>query len=101
MGLAAGALDGDAGRFWAYGLLAVAALVTILVWRWRWRSTGDATALGATWGAALILALPRLMGDGAGMAELHLGGMATGLGDFALLWVVIWLSWRAIAEARA
>ena len=71
------------------------------MWRWRWRSTGDATALGATWGAALILALPRLMGDGAGMAELHLGGMATGLGDFALLWVVIWLSWRAIAEARA
>lgn len=95
-------LGGSAvGGAWGYALLAAAALVSILVLRWKWRSRGDAAALGALWAAAIIEAGPRLLGGGAGTAELHLGGMVTGLGDIALLWVVLWLGWRVIAELRA
>jgi hypothetical protein len=89
------------GVAWAYALLAVAALVSVLVLRWRWRSRGDASALGALWGAAIALALPPLLGYGGGAAELHLGGLATGLGDLALVWAAVWLGARAIAELRA
>jgi hypothetical protein len=89
------------GAAWAYALLALAVVVSVLVLRWRWRSTGDAWALGALWGAVLVLALPALAGAGGGMAELHFGGLATGLGDLALVWVIAWLGWRAIAELRA
>jgi hypothetical protein len=88
------------GMVWAYALLAVAAVVSVLVVRWRWRSTGDALALGALWGAAVILATPVLVG-GTASAELHFGGLATGLGDLALVWALGWLGWRAIAEHRA
>lgn len=84
---------------WAYGLLAVAAVLSVLVLRWRWRTRGDALALGALWGAAIVLAVPML--GGTGTAELHLGGLATGLGDGALVWALGWLGWRAIAELRA
>lgn len=90
-----------AGTGWAYALLAVAAVVSVLVLRWRWRAAGDASALGALWGAALVLALPPLLGHGGGAAELHLGGLATGLGDLALVWAGVWLGARAIAELRA
>lgn len=89
------------GAVWAYVLLAAAALVSVLVLRWRWRSTGDASALGALWGAAIVLALPALAGHGQGAAELHLGGLALGVGDLALVWAAVWLGWRAIAELRA
>lgn len=88
------------GNAWAFVLLAIAAIVSVLVLRWRWRSPGDAAALGALWGAAVIEAGPRLM-SGAPTAELHLGGLVTGLGDVALLWAAVWLGWRAIAETRA
>lgn len=101
LGLGSGLLGGGAGQGWAYALLALAAIASVLVIRWRWRSTGDAAALGALWGAAIILAGPRIMGDGAGMAELHLGGLSTGLGDFGLLWALSWLTWRFVAESRA
>lgn len=101
LGLGAGLLGGPAGQGWAIALLAMAALVSVLVLRWRWRSVGDASALGALWGATFILAGPRLASDGSGLAELHLGGLATGLGDLALVWAVAWLSWRLIAELRA
>lgn len=89
------------GAVWAYVLLAVAAIVSVLVLRWRWRTRGDASALGALWGAAIVLALPALLGQATGAAELHLGGLATGLGDLALAWAALWLGARAIAEARA
>ncbi|MCA9712396.1 MAG: hypothetical protein KDK70_41555 [Myxococcales bacterium] len=101
LGLGAGLLSGGAGLGWAVALLAVAAVVSVLVVRWRWRSLGDASALGALWGAAVILAGPRLGGDGTGLAELHLGPVATGLGDLALLWATAWLVWRLVAEVRA
>ncbi|MCA9653596.1 MAG: hypothetical protein H6712_20540 [Myxococcales bacterium] len=100
-GVGGSMLGGSVGGIWAIGLLAVAALVSILVLRWRWRSPGDAAALGALWGAVVIEAGPRLVSGGAGTAELQLGGMATGLGDIALVWAAAWLLWRAIAEARA
>ena len=94
-------LVGGAGGSWVgYAMLAVALVVTILVWRWRWRSSGDPLALGALWGGAIVLALPRLFA-GARLTELELGSVATGLGDLALLWALAWLGWRAIAEARA
>ncbi len=86
---------------WAYGLLALAAIVSVLVLRWRWRTVGDASALGALWGAALVLAGPGLLGAGPGTAEVHFGGLATGLGDLGLVWAAAWLGWRAIAEHRA
>jgi hypothetical protein len=88
------------GVGWAYGLVALAAVVTGLVLRWRWRATGDAAALGALWGAVASLSVPALL-HGAGVAELHLGGVALGLGDVALLWAAIWLGGRAIAETVA
>lgn len=88
------------GVVWAYVLLALAAVVTVLVLRWRWRATGDAAALGALWGAVLSLGIPPIVG-GAAVAELHLGGLALGLGDVALVWAAAWLGWRAIAETLA
>lgn len=101
LGLGAGLLGASAGQGWAIALLAMAAIVSVLVFRWQWRSVGDASALGALWGGVVILAGPRLVGDGTGMAELHLGEMATGLGDLALLWALVWLGWRLFAELRA
>lgn len=88
------------GTVWAYVLLGVAAVVSVLVLRWRWRSPGDASALGALWGAALVLSLPALVG-GEGTAELRLGGLSVGLGDLALAWAAAWLGGRWIAEIRA
>lgn len=96
-----GLVGGGAGTGLAIGLLVLAAVATVLVVRWRWRTRGDAAALGALWGAVIIEALPRLLGDGTGLAELQLGGLPTGLGDLCLAWAVLWLGWRAIAEARA
>ncbi len=102
LGLGSGLLAGGAGQGWAIALLAVAAVVSILILRWQWRTPGDAAALGALWGAVVILAGPRLVsGDGTGTAELHLGGLATGLGDLALVWALLWLLWRFLAESRA
>lgn len=89
------------GAVWAWVILGAAVLVSVLVLRWRWRSPGDASALGALWGAAVVLALPALVGHGEGAAELHLGGLALGVGDLALAWAAAWLGWRAIAELRA
>lgn len=101
LGIGAGLLDGSAGGIWAIGVLAIAAVVSILVLRWRWRSPGDALALGALWGAAIVESGPRLLSEGTGTAELSIGGASTGLGDLALLWAVLWLGWRVIAESRA
>jgi len=100
-GLGAGLLTGAAGTGWAVALLVTAAIVSGLILRWPWRATGDAAALGALWGAVLILAGPRLAGDGAGTAELVMGTLNTGLGDLALVWAAGWLLWRLLAELRA
>lgn len=100
-GIARGSLGAGSGQIAAFVLLGVGLLVTVALVRWRWRSPGDALALGTLWGAIAIEAGPRLRSGGAGMAELQLGGLSTGLGDIALLWVLLWLSWRLLAEARA
>jgi len=101
-GLGAGVLSGGVGMGWAVALGALALAATVVVGRWRWRSRGDALALGALWGAVLVLAVPRLLQGGAGLAELQLlGSLATGVGDLALVWSILWLGGRALAEARA
>lgn len=97
--LLADALSGI-GSLVGIAVLAVATIVTILVWRWRWRSAGDPLALGALWGGALALAVPRLV-VGDRLTELAVGSMHTGLPDLAFAWATVWLLWRAIAEARA
>ncbi|MCX4240808.1 hypothetical protein OEB96_09300 [Paraliomyxa miuraensis] len=94
-------IGGDAGMGVAVGLLVLATVVSVLVIRWRWRTRADAAALGVLWGAAIVGAVPRLLGGGTGLAELQLGGMPIGLGDLGLLWAALWLGWRAVAEARA
>lgn len=100
-GLLPGLMSASGGALVGLTLLAFATVVSILVSRWQWRSAGDPYALGALWGGAIALTLPRLVGDGARVTELALGGVATGLGDLALVWAFGWLTWRFIAEARA
>lgn len=95
------ALPDGTAQLWGLGLFAAATVVTILVLRWRWRISGDALALGALWSGVGILALPRLAGPGTAFAEVHIGELATGLGDLAIAWAVVWLGWRLIAELRA
>jgi hypothetical protein len=96
-----GLLSSSTGPTVGLALLAFATVVTILVARWKWRSAGDPLALGALWGGAIVLALPRLVGGGGRVTELSLGGVETGLGDLAIVWAVAWLAWRFVAEARA
>lgn len=83
------------------GMLAFATVVSILVLRWSWRIPADALALGTLWAGLGILAAPRVMGLGVSFTEVVLGGVAFGLADFAVVWAMLWLGWRAVAEARA
>lgn len=99
--LLAPALTGVAGQLWGLALLALASAVTIVVVRWRWRDAGDALALGVLWAGCLTLALPRLLGDGAGLTEIAFVGVPTGIGDLALFSALAWLCWRAVAERLA
>lgn len=101
LGVLAPAFTGVYGQLWALALLALATTVTILVARWRWRDSADGLAIGTLWGGCATLALPRLLGNGAGLSEITIGGVATGIGDIAVVWAGIWLLWRAIAETRA
>ncbi len=94
-------LTGFQGQVYGLGLLFVATLTTILVIRWKWRANGDPQALGAIWGGAIALGLPRLAGSGAGLAELEFFGMSAGVGDLALIWGVVWLGLRLVGELRA
>jgi hypothetical protein len=100
LGLASG-FEGVMGQTYALGLLFAATVLTILVVRWQWQANGDPQALGAVWGGALAIALPRLMGDGTGLAELELFGLSAGVGDLALIWGLLWLTWRFVGELRA
>jgi lipoprotein signal peptidase len=88
------------GSLVGIAVLAIATVITILVWRWRWRSAGDPLALGALWGGALALCLPRLV-VGDRLTELAVGSMQTGIPDLAFTWSLAWLTWRLIAESRA
>jgi len=100
-GLAAPSLAGGTGQLWALALLALATTVTILIVRWRWRTPGDGLALGALWGGAATLAIPRLVAGGEGLFEFTVSGAGAGVGDIALVLALVWLAWRWIAEARA
>ncbi len=100
-GVLDGGLTGAAGHVFALFVLALATIVTIIVLRWRWRSAGDAFALGVLVSGALIHAVPRLAGDGTHPTELVVVGVPVGIGDLALLWAIIWIPWRFVAEARA
>lgn len=100
LGLGSG-LSGFGGQSYALALFFLATVLTILVVRWRWQANGDPQALGAIWGGAIAIGLPRMSGDGSGLAELELFGAATGVGDLALIWGLTWLSLRLVGELRA
>lgn len=94
-------LVGFTGQVWGLAMLALAAIVTILVWRWRWQDAGDGLALGAMWGGVLVHGVPRATGSGATFTEINLLDFGVGLGDLALAWGVIWILLRWIGELRA
>ena len=100
-GLADGSFDGFMGQVVALGYLLLATVVTIVVSRWQYRTGGDSRALGLVWGGAAALAWPRLAGDGSGVAELQAFGLLTGVSSLALVYGLVWLSIRAVAELRA
>lgn len=99
-GLGPGVFVGFVGQVYALGLLLLATIMTIVVVRWDSRSAGDGMILGLAWGGALAGALPRLVGDGRGSAELDLFGLHTGIAELALLWSLVWLVVRLVAESR-
>jgi hypothetical protein len=101
LGLGAGTFAGFTGQLFALGLIALATIATIAVLRWQWRSSGDPKALAAIWAGALILAVPRLIGSGSGLAELDISGLSAGIGDLALLWGLAWIVGRFVGERRA
>ena len=101
LGLLGSTLSATHGPLWALAVLALASTVSILVGRWRYRDPGDAHALAALWAGSVTLAVPRVLGGGSGLTEIAIGGMPTGIGELAVLWSLLWLAWRAIAEARA
>ncbi len=88
------------GPIYGLALLAVATVLGILVLRWSRRTRGDALALGALWGGLVVHAMPRLIGPGSSFAEFAVGGLHAGIADLAILWAVIWLLWRVVAELR-
>lgn len=94
-------LAGFAGQAWGLGLLALAAIATILIMRWRWRDAGDALALGALWGGALVHGVPRAQGAGNTFTEINLLDFGVGIGDLAFGWGIVWLLWRLVGELRA
>ncbi|MEE9382471.1 MAG: hypothetical protein V3V08_03555 [Nannocystaceae bacterium] len=99
-GLAAPVVVGQVGMAYGATLLALAALLTSLVLRWKWRTPADAHALAAVWAGALITGIPRLVSEGRGLGEISIYGTATGLGDLALVWGLLWLIVRWLAERR-
>lgn len=99
-GLGSG-LSGLNGQVYALGILFVATALSILVARWRWSANGDPRALALVWSGGIVLGLPRLMGDGAGLAELKLFGLSAGIGDLALCLGLLWLGLRFLGEFRA
>ena len=96
-----GGMTGFGGQIYGLSLLFAATLLTILVTRWKWRANGDPQALAAIWAGGLIEAVPRVSGDGSGLAELEMFGMSTGVGDLALIWGLGWMAWRFVGELRA
>jgi hypothetical protein len=104
-GLPFGLLDeqlvGFNAQVWGLSLLALAAIVTILVWRWRWQDSGDGLALGALWGGVLVHGAPRAAGSGVTFTEINLLDFGVGIGDVAVAWGVVWLLLRWIGELRA
>jgi hypothetical protein len=93
--------SGFSGQMYALGLLLCATILTILVRRWQWHADGDPRALGILWGAAVAAALPRLLGDGRGVAELSIAELSFGMADFGLAFALVWLAARFVAELRA
>lgn len=100
-GLGSGMFEGFVGQVYALGLLLVATVMSIVIVRWEGRAAGDGLILGLAWGGAVAGALPRLVGDGRGSAELDLFGLHTGIAELALLWALVWLVVRLVAESRA
>ena len=41
------------------------------------------------------------LAGGGGLFEFTVSGVGMGIGDLALVWALLWLVWRVIAEARA
>lgn len=94
-------MTGFNGQLYALALLLVATVLTIVIARWRWSANGDPRALALVWAGGLVLGLPRLMGDGSGLAELQLSGLSAGIGDLALCLGLVWLGLRFLGEFRA
>ncbi len=86
------------GSIWGLALLAIATIVTIVVVRWTRRTKGDALLLGTLWVGVCLHALPRLFMGGPSLAEMQIASLSFGVGDLAILWALLWLTWRFIAE---
>ena len=95
------ALPEGTGAVWGLALFALATVLTILILRWSRRSKGDVLILGTLWSGACVHGLPRLLGSGASFAELQIASLGFGVGDLALAWALVWLTWRFIAEQLA
>ena len=100
-GLGSGAFVGSAGQLLALGMLALAAIGSVLLMRWQWRAHGDPRIIGALLAGAWIEAFPRLAGDGRGLTQLDVFGLGLNLADFAFVLGAIWILTRAWGEWRA
>jgi hypothetical protein len=95
-----GAFSGTLGQLYGLSLLLIPTILTIVVVRWDGRANGDPKALACLWTGGLTLAAPRLIGDGSALAEMTVFGASVGVGTLAMIWGLLWLGLRFIAEFR-
>lgn len=96
-GVARDSLEPAMGQVLALGLVALAALATILVLRWKHRASSDPSALALIWAGALGFAVPRLVAS-TGLSEIDVAGIPTGVAELALAFGLLWLGVRVIGE---
>ena len=88
----------DFADLWGLGLFAIASVVSLGLLMWRRRASGDALAMGTLWAGVAIHGLPRVVGPGTSFSEIVIAGYGVSIGDIALAWAGLWLTWRLLAS---
>jgi hypothetical protein len=101
LGLGAGAFTGFTGQLYGLTLLFIPSLAAVLLLRWQWAGPTDPRVIAVLAAAGIMDAVPRILGDGTGLAPFELAGMPFGLDDLALPLGLLVLLSRVIGELRA